>query len=181
MPKPCIVVLSVAIAAFATLIPAALAQPQPTQFSSFKPPVDHPVLHDVFLNLAGKLESLHAEKKAQARGNQLQQVDQDFARVLRITPSELDPIFQLVRKATKEIAAIEDQMRQHVNDRARWELPADYNTIRVLQERRLTAIQSNMTLLRTTLSAASWTGVSTFINTDLRNSTVIAQSAGAKP
>jgi len=114
-------------------------------------------------------------------GAQLQQVDRDFAGVFRLAPSELERMFQVIRAANAEIQAIEEEMRKHANDRARWELPADRNTIRTLQERRQSAIQANMNRLRTTLTPTGWTAVSSFINTDLRNATTIAQPAGARP
>lgn len=171
----CLILVLLALALTAT------AQNPPTQISSFKPTADHPVLFDVFLKLAGSLESLHAQKRGGASSLQAQQIDRDFARVFRISPSELSQMFQIVRKATVEIKTIEEEMIKHANDRARWELASDWNTIRALRERRDAAIQANIAVLRTTLTSTGWTAVSNFINTDLRNSTVIARPAGAKP
>jgi hypothetical protein len=159
----------------------AIAQSQAPQLSYTRPPADHPVLHEVFFNIAGSLENAHAQRKVQVAAPQLLQVDRDFAGVFKIQASELDRMFQVVRSANTEIKAIEDQMRKHANDRARIELFPDRATMQALQVRRQAAIQSNLARLRTALSAAGWTALSNYINTDLRNSVSFGQPAGKKP
>ena len=63
----------------------------------------------------------------------------------------------------------------------RLELFPDRATVQALQIRRQAAIQTNLTRLRTTLSAAGWAALSNYINTDLRNSVRFVQPAGKKP
>ena len=127
------------------------------------------------------MQNLHAQRKAQASGPQLQQVDQDFARVFRINASELERVFEITHAANSEIKAIENQIRDHANERARLELFPDKATMQALEERRKNAIQTNLNRLRTSLSAANWTAISNFINTELRNSTTFAQPKGKQP
>jgi hypothetical protein len=57
----------------------------------------------------------------------------------------------------------------------------DKATMQALEERRKNAIQTNLNRLRTSLSAANWTAISNFINTELRNSTTFAQPKGKQP
>jgi len=163
------------------LLTATGAQSQSVQLSYSRPPVDHPFLHEAFLNLAASLESAHAQRKTQASGSPLLQVDREFAAVFKIEIAELDRMFQIVRMGNAEIKAIEDQMRTHANDRARIELFPDRATMQTLQLRRQTAIQNNLTRLRTTLSPASWNALSNYINSDLRNSTTFVTPAGVRP
>ena len=62
----------------------------------------------------------------------------------------------MTRAASAEIKTVENQMRIHANERARLELYPDRATMQKLQEQRQNVIQSNMTRLRTTLTAAGW-------------------------
>jgi hypothetical protein len=163
------------------LATAAIAQSQVPQLSYTRPPADHPFLHEAFYNVAAKLEKFHVQRKSQVSGAQLLQVDRDFARVFQIDTSELERMFQVVRAADIEIKGIEGEMRKHANDRARLELFPDRTTMQTLQVRRQAAIQSNLARLRAALSAAGWTALSNYINTDLRNSVSFGQPAGQKP
>jgi len=144
---------------------SALAQNPPPQVKFSKLPVDHPILHDTFFKAASGLEGMHAQRKTQVSGAQLQQVDRDFARVFKIHESELERMFQITRAASAEIKAVENQMRNHANERARLELHPDRATMQRLQEQRQSVIQFHMARLRTTLSAAGWNALSNYINT----------------
>lgn len=111
----------------------------------------------------------------------MQQVDNDFATMFRISSSELGKVFEQTRAARTEIQAIEGQMRSHANDRARQELFPEPVTMRRLAQQRNLAIQTNITRLRSLVSPATWAALSNFINTDLRNSISAVQRGEKKP
>lgn len=86
------------------------SSPASANLTSVRLPPDHPALYDAFFRVAFALENVHSQRKAQASGGQLQQVDDNFAKVFRIGGLELGKVFEVTRSAKTEIQAVESQM-----------------------------------------------------------------------